>query len=355
LKGLQAFILKRAVYLVFVLFATVVVTVGLLGPTFDKVLAGVIRDHCTEDVNMNPKLSKLPPIERNKLIADCDRTQTVSQGIDQPWYSPNRLYNTVEKVMFLDLGRTANTYQGGAGTHDIHDLIMERLPRTVLLFGSATVIVSVIGIYLGTHVAGREGSISDKAVSAVTVASSSFPTWWVGMLMILAFAFALRVFPAQSLIQTSPTDPMYVPDLLYHMALPLITLVIIGFGAWAYSVRYFVLLVLGEDFIRAKRTAGVPERRVLYSHALRNAAPPILTSVALSLAASFGGAILVETVFNWPGMGMLYYEAIGYFDIPVIVGLTYVSTVIFVITVFAIDLAYGIFDPRLRLAQEGQA
>jgi len=137
---------------------------------------------------------------------------------------------------------------------------------------------------------------------------------------------------------------------LYHMALPLITLVLIGFGSWSFTVRYFVILILGEDFIRAKRTAGIGERRILYSHALKNAAPPIFTSVALSLASSFGGAILAETVFSWPGMGLLYYEAIGNLDIPVLVGITYLSTLIFVITVFIVDLIYGYLDPRVKVS-----
>ena len=338
--------------MVIVLFATLIITVGLLAPTFEKVLIGVIKDRCTEDVNRNPKLSGISQAERISIINTCTDAQVRGQELDKPWYSLARLYNTIVKVMTLDLGRTSNTYQSSSGTHDIHDIITERLPRTVLLFGSATAIVSVIGIYLGAYVAGREGSIEDKIVSAVTVASSSFPTWWVGMLMILVFAFSFRIFPAQSLPQTLPSDPWYIPDLLFHMGLPLITLVIIGFGAWAYAVRYFVIHMLGEDFIRAKRTAGIPENKILYSHALRNAAPPIFTTVALSLASSFGGAILVETVFNWPGMGMLYYEAIGNFDIPVIIGLTYVSTLIFVITIFILDLVYGYFDPRLRVAGE---
>jgi peptide/nickel transport system permease protein len=134
------------------------------------------------------------------------------------------------------------------------------------------------------------------------------------------------------------------------MLLPLITLVLVGFGSWAYIVRYFVVGVLGEDYIAAKRAAGIPEKRVLYSHALKNAAPPIVTVIALSLAGSFGGAITVEAVFDWPGMGQLYYQAIGMLDIPVIIGLTYVSTVIFVITVFLTDIIYAYFDPRVKVA-----
>ena len=352
MKAFNKFLIKRAAYLVIVLFATLIITVGLLAPVFDKVLKGIIRDSCTEQINTNHKLVILSPAQRDALINQCVQEGIKNEGLDQPWYSPSRLYNSVEKVMLLDLGRTSNTYASSSGTHDIHDLILERLPRTALLFGSATGIVSVIGIYLGAYVSGREGSISDKIVSALTVGSNSFPTWWAGMIMILVFAFTFRIFPPQSVPQTLPSEPFYIPDLLYHMALPLITLVAIGFGSWAYTVRYFVSHTLGEDFIIAKRTAGIPEKRVLYSHALKNAAPPIFTSVALTLASSFGGAILIETVFNWPGMGMLYYDAIGNFDIPVIVGLTYVSTLIFVVTIFIIDLAYGYFDPRMRVVGE---
>ena len=134
------------------------------------------------------------------------------------------------------------------------------------------------------------------------------------------------------------------------MLLPLLTIVIVSFTAWAYIVRYFLEGILGEDFIRSKRAMGISERKILYSHALKNAAPPILTSIALSLATSFGGAIIIEAVFDWPGMGKLYYDAIGVLDVPVIIGLTYVFTIIFVITVFVTDILYGYFDPRVKVA-----
>jgi peptide/nickel transport system permease protein len=98
----------------------------------------------------------------------------------------------------------------------------------------------------------------------------------------------------------------------------------------------------------AKRAMGIPKRKIVYSHALKNAAPPIITSIALSLASSFGGAILVESVFGWPGMGKLYYDAIGLMDVPIIIGLTYIFTVIFVVTIFFTDLVYAYFDPRIK-------
>ena len=169
------------------------------------------------------------------------------------------------------------------------------------------------------------------------------------MLMILAFAFAWHVFPSQANPLTPPSDPAYALDLLYHMILPLLTIIIVGFGAWAYTVRYFLVGILGEDYIMAKRTAGIAEKRIVYSHALKNAAPPIITVITLSLAGSLSGAITIEAVFGWPGMGSLYYEAIGLLDIPIIIGITYVLTLIFVITVFVTDILYAYFDPRVKV------
>ncbi|MFQ5920478.1 MAG: ABC transporter permease, partial [Nitrososphaerales archaeon] len=178
---------------------------------------------------------------------------------------------------------------------------------------------------------------------------SSFPLWWTGMLMILVFAFIYNIFPARSTPLIPASDPAYPLALLYHMTLPLITIVLVSFGAWAYVVRNFVIGILNEDYIMVKRAEGIPERKVIYSHALKNAAPPIITVVALSLSASIGGAIISEAVFDWPGIGKLYFDAISVLDLPVIIGLTYVTTVVFLVSIFIADLLYGFFDPRVRM------
>jgi peptide/nickel transport system permease protein len=251
--------------------------------------------------------------------------------------------------MVLDLGKS-NYLTTEGGSANVRDIILEKMPKTLLLFTTSTLIITIIGLYLGAFVANRAGSLWDKINSAFAVFSSSFPPWWLGMLMIFAFAFTYHIFPARATPLTAPSDPSYALDLFYHMLLPLITIVLVGFGSWAYIVRYFVIGILGEDYIIAKRAAGISQSRILYSHALKNAAPPIITVVALSLASSFGGAITVEAVFGWPGMGSLYYQAIGFFDIPVIIGLTYVSTLIFILTVFLTDIVYGYFDPRVKVA-----
>jgi peptide/nickel transport system permease protein len=168
------------------------------------------------------------------------------------------------------------------------------------------------------------------------------------MIMIFLFAFVYQIFPARATPSIPSSDPGYIAALLYHMALPLITIVMIGFGSWAYLVRNFMIGIMQEDFIIAKKTMGVNQKKIIYSHALKNAAPPIITILALSLSGSLGGAIITEAVFDWPGMGRLYFEAISVMDLPVIIGATYVLTVFFLASIFFADLMYGVFDPRVR-------
>ena len=347
-SGFGRFLIKRSTNMIIVLLATLVLTVALLGPTMDRILTDAARLSVVDEVNHSKNLKFQNAQERQHYIDERLQLQTKTLGLDEPWYSPKRFVNTVLKVMALDLGKS-NFLTSESGSSNVRDIILEKMPKTVLLFTTSTIAITIIGLYLGAYVANRSGSILDRLNSAFAVFSGSFPTWWVGMLMIFAFAFTYHIFPARATPLTAPSDPAYIGDLLYHMLLPLITIVLVGFGSWAYVVRYFVVGILGEDYIVAKRAAGISEKRILYSHALKNAAPPIITVIALSLAGSFGGAIIIEAVFDWPGMGQLYYQAIGVLDIPVIIGLTYISTVIFIITIFLTDVVYAYFDPRVKV------
>jgi peptide/nickel transport system permease protein len=342
------FLVKRTLNMVIVLFSTLILTMSLLGPTMDKILLDATRASVVDETNISD-IQFQNSEERQSYIDQKIDLQIKAIGLNEPWYSPKRFTNTVLKVMVLDLGRS-NYLTSESGSANVRDIILEKMPKTILLFTTSTLIITVIGLYLGAFAASRAGTLWDKINSVFAVFSSSFPTWWVGMVMIFALAFMYHIFPARATPLTAPSDPSYALDLLYHMLLPLITIVLVGFGSWAYIVRYFVVGILGEDYIIAKRAAGIPQKRVVYSHALKNAAPPIITVVALSLTSSFGGAITVEAVFGWPGMGSLYYQAIGFFDIPVIIGLTYISTLIFILTVFLADIVYAYFDPRVKVA-----
>ncbi len=254
------------------------------------------------------------------------------------------------KILLLDFGN-ATFLISDSGSSDVKDIVVEKLQRTILLFTTATIIISIIGIFLGALSSSKVGSIMDRVTSSFAIISSSFPVWWIGMLMIFLFAFTYQIFPARATPDIPASDPGYIGALLYHMTLPLITIVMIGFGSWAYLVRNFMVGIMQEDFIMAKKTIGIKQKKIIYTHALKNAAPPIVTILALSLSGSLGGAIITEAVFDWPGMGRLYFEAITVMDLPIIIGSTYILTVFFLVSIFIADLLYGYFDPRVRTGQ----
>ncbi len=347
--GFKRYLAKRAITMFGVLMATLLVTVALVGSNMDAILKQSVALDVRTQVTNNKQLlaSFKTPGELDNYTQNQIKQRIIALGLDQPWYYPPRLGLAMYKILTLDFGH-AKFLTSDTGSSDVKDIILEKLPRTILLFTTATVIISILGIFIGAIAANKVNSKIDKITSAFAVISSSFPVWWIGLIMIFLFAFIYPIFPARATPTVPVTDPSYFASLLYHMALPLITLVLIGFGSWSYFVRNFLVGILQEDFIMAKRAAGIDERKILYSHALKNAAPPIVTVLALGLSGSLGGAIITEAVFDWPGMGRLYYEAISVLDLPVIIGETYVLTAFFLASIFLADILYGYFDPRVK-------
>jgi len=328
---------------------TLLITIALVGSNMDAILKQSVALEVRQQVTDNKHLiaSFKNPQDLDAFVENQINQRVNALGLDKPWYYPPRLGLAMYKILTLDFGH-AKFLTSDTGSSNVKDIILEKMPRTILLFTTATLIISLIGIFLGALSGSKIGSKLDKITSTFAVISSSFPVWWIGMLMIFVFAFVYQIFPARATPLIPVTDPGYIGALLYHMTLPLITLVLIGFGSWAYLVRNFIVGIMQEDFVLAKRAAGISEKKIVYTHALKNAAPPIVTVLAMSLSGSLGGAIITEAVFDWPGMGRLYYEAITVLDLPVIIGETYVLTAFFLVSIFLADILYGYFDPRVR-------
>ena len=349
---MKRYVATRLATMFGVLMITLLITISLVGSNMDTILKQGIVFQVRAEVTENPAIAESfsSVKEFEDFIQSQIEQRTKLLGLDEPWYSPQRIGLTMYKILLLDFGH-ATFLTSDAGSSDVKDIIFEKLPRTVLLFTTATIIISIIGIFLGTLSGSKVGSVIDRITSSFAIISSSFPVWWIGMLMIFVFAFMYQIFPARATPDIPASDPAYIGALLYHMALPLITIVMIGFGSWAYLVRNFMVGIMQEDFIMAKKTIGIKQKKIIYTHALKNAAPPIVTILALSLSGSLGGAIITEAVFDWPGMGRLYFEAITVMDLPVIIGATYILTVFFLVSIFVADLLYGYFDPRVRTGQ----
>ena len=346
---MKRYVATRVVTMFGVLMITLLITISLVGSNMDVILKQGIVFQVRAEITENPAIAdSFSSVEEfEEFVQNQINQRNKILGLDEPWYSPQRIGFTMYKILLLDFGH-ATFLTSDSGSSDVKNIIFEKLPRTILLFTTATIIISVIGIFLGALSASKIGSVVDRITSSFAIISSSFPVWWIGMLMIFVFSFTYQIFPARATPDIPSSDPGYIASLLYHMALPLITIVMIGFGSWAYLVRNFMVGIMQEDFIMAKKTIGVNQKKIIYSHALKNAAPPIVTILALSLSGSLGGAIITEAVFDWPGMGRLYFEAITVMDLPVIIGATYILTVFFLVAIFIADLLYGYFDPRVR-------
>ena len=349
---MKRYVATRMATMFGVLMITLLITISLVGSNMDTILKQGIVFQVRVEIAENPAIAEsFSSVEEFESFIQAQIDQrTKILGLDEPWYSPQRIGVTMYKILLLDFGH-ATFLTSDEGSSNVKDILFEKLPRTVLLFTTATIIISIIGIFLGALSSSKVGSIVDRITSSFAIISSSFPVWWIGILMIFLFAFTYQIFPARATPDIPSSDPRYIGSLLYHMALPLITIVLIGFGSWAYLVRNFMVGIMQEDFINAKKTIGISQKKIIYTHALKNAAPPIATILALSLSGSLGGAIITEAVFDWPGMGRLYFEAITVMDLPVIIGATYLLTVFFLISIFIADLLYGFFDPRVRTGQ----
>jgi len=260
--GLKRYVATRMVTMFGVLMITLLITIALVGSNMDTILKqGIVfqvRSEITEDPAISQSFSSVEEFE--DFIQSRIEQRIKILGLDEPWYSPQRIGLTMYKILLLDFGH-ATFLISDSGSSDVRDIILEKLPRTILLFTTATIIISIIGIFLGAFSSSKVGSVTDRITSSFAIISSSFPVWWVGMLMIFLFAFTYQIFPARATPDIPSSDPGYIGALLYHMALPLITIVMIGFGSWAYLVRNFMVGIMQEDFIMAKKTIGIKQKK----------------------------------------------------------------------------------------------
>ena len=234
------------------------------------------------------------------------------------------------------------------------DLLAGRLGATLLLMSSALVISSVAGVGLGIACGRRPGSKTDHVLLVVGLVGYSLPVFWLGQLLLMGLALKLDLFPTQGMrgVLFGVGSIGRALDVLHHLALPALTL---GTRYLALNVRLMrasLVEVGGQDYLRTARAKGLSERVVIYKHAVRNALLPVVTMIGLNVGHLVAGAVLTETVFAWPGLGRLIYDAILHRDYPVMLGGLLVVSACVVVGNLLADLAYAVIDPRIRLAGE---
>jgi len=266
--------------------------------------------------------------QANFTPEDLDRIRKAI-GIDKPFIVQYVRY--MEGVLLGDFGRSFFTNQS------VGDLIGRALPATLLLAFVSLIGSLVISIPLGIYAAVRRGTFVDQTIRFVSLIGLSFPNFWLAIMLVLFFSIELRWLP---------TSGFFVAA---GLVLPAATLAVILSAVNVRLVRTVMLDTLSTQYIVVARSKGLRERVVLYKHALRNCMIPLLTYIGLQFGDLLGGVVIIERVFNWPGMGSLAFDAISARDYPILQGVITVLAVMIVMVNLVIDIAYGVADPRVRV------
>jgi peptide/nickel transport system permease protein len=258
-------------------------------------------------------------------------------GLNQPLWRQFITY--VDQVLHGNLG-TSYSLQIPVST-----LIAERLPRDLVLLGLSTVAALLIAVPLGIFQAVRRGGISDHVLTGTSFTLYSTPDFLFAILLIALFSVQLHILPPEAPDASSVGGILADPRAL---ALPVTTLALVTLASYSRYMRSSAIDVLAQEYIRVARAKGLPQRLILLRHVLRNSLLPVVTMVGLSFSWIVGGAVIAEEVFNYPGMGLLFYQAATTHDFPVLLGSTLIVGVATVIGNLAADVAYGVLDPRIR-------
>lgn len=298
------------------------------------------------------------PIDRFRSDPTFDRArlEQLNQtfGINDPYFV--RMGKFVWNMFSLDFG--ISFVEG----RPVSEVISAALPRTLFLFGGAVIIEYVVGIIAGTFIAWRRGKFSESAVVVGSLFFYNMPSFWIGLILLWLFAFTIDWFPLHGFsdpVETArniplvaglgPGNPFFqFVDLSYHAALPMLALVLISAAGTILLMQTSMLEVMGEDFVLTARAKGLSERIVRRRHAARNAYLPVVTSFAISLAFVIGGAIILESVFSYFGLGYYFLRSIQSQDQFLAGALLWIIAVLVIFGNIVADVLYGVLDPRVR-------
>lgn len=263
-------------------------------------------------------------------------------GLDQPVWQ--QLLKYIGNVLQGDLG-----YSFFYNT-PVVDLLIERVPATLLLVITAQVLAIIVGVLLGVVAARRPNGLTSHFVTLLALFGYAAPVFWTGIMLLIAFSLMIPLFPVAGMSDVTLEGGWWVHalDVAHHMVLPVITLASIFLALYSRLCRASMLEVLGSDYIRTARAKGLSETQIVMKHALKNSLSPVVTLAGLQFSGVISGAVLVETVFSWPGLGTLVLQSIIARDTPTILGILFFSSLVVVVVNLITDLVLRLIDPRVR-------
>jgi peptide/nickel transport system permease protein len=316
--------------------------VGKVGAAFLTLIFVLVFNFFLFRVMGDPttQLARLPratPQEIQKLRS--------AYGLDKPL--PGQFLDYVGDTARLDLGISQQTRRS------VWSEIGDALPWTLLLVGTGTLLATIFGTWLGIIAATRRGSRTDDGLLGFSLFTYSSPEYWIGLILILLFAVAIPIFPAGLQMTPGKQFDSWIAqalDVAEHLVLPTIAMTLVLLGSYFVIMRSSMVDVLTEDFITVKRATGLPWNRVVRKHAVRNALLPLVTLSAYQFGFVMGGVITIETIFSWPGLGLLEFQAINSKDFPMLQGAFLVFSVSVIVLNLIADCLYFVLDPRVQTA-----
>lgn len=280
-------------------------------------------------------------LSQNPLIKPAQKEAMIELfGFNQPVHERYLLF--MKNMLTFDFGISYSK------AVPVNDLLSERIPRTLFLFGLSVILSYGLGILVGAFIAWRRGGVADGSAVITSLVFYNMPSFWIGLIFLFVFAFKLGWFPLTAW-------PQYYPfrwwEVLHHTFLPLITLILLSLAGTILLMRTSMLEVIGENYILTAVAKGIPERSVLFKHAARNATLPVATAFVISLAFAMGGAVVLEQVFSFPGVGLLYIQALNQLDFPTAQATLYILALMVLIGNLIADIVYGFLDPRIRVTE----
>lgn len=317
------YLLKRLIYVVITIFFVIVFNYALF-----RLLPG---DPLTM-LTRNPKISAESIESIRRLF-----------GLDLPWYKQFFVY--ISNLFHGELGISFSFKA------PVTKVIATRIGPTLALLLTSEVFAIIIGLVLGTVAAWKRGKKADLGIMGFSLVMYSMPTFWLGMLMVVIFSVQLRFFPISGMLTPGfnhASIGMAFYDFARHLILPCLVLVLNYIAEYAITMRNTLTDILSEDYILTAKAKGFPDRYVLRKHAFPNALLPVTTLVMMNLGFVVAGAIQVETIFSWPGLGRLMYEAIYARDYPLLQGVFLLTTIFVILANFLADITYVYLDPRIK-------
>jgi peptide/nickel transport system permease protein len=269
-----------------------------------------------------------------------DQIEQVRQqyGLDQPWL--------VRYVNWLGDALQGNLGYPYKGSKSVVEILAERISPTLQLMGASLLLALLTGIPMGIVMALKQYSKIDYFLTIVAFASLSIPAFFIGLGFIYVFALKLDILPTYGM--STIGEPFSIWDRMQHLIMPSVILAMFNAGRWARYARSSMLEIMRLDFVTVARAKGLRERVVIWRHIFRNALLPLITVIGLAIPQLLGGAIIIETIFQWPGMGMLSWRATTTRDYPILMGVTLISALMILISNLITDISYAIADPRIR-------